>query len=183
MYATNVIHNRPTPADTWHLYNVASTLMQRHDVYTTSPQRRCNVMTLHRRWDDVVWTSCARWDLSLFVMSWPTLLLLAELTKWLIESTKQTVRLLCHQLWMKLVGHIALPSFVRPFVCSSVCHTFWCMLILRTLPARVSKFYVLVPHEKLADPYFFLSGNFVFLELCPFENNQNWVLSARYLKK
>ena len=25
-----------------------------HDVYTTSSQRRCNVMTLHRRWDDVV---------------------------------------------------------------------------------------------------------------------------------
>ena len=27
---------------------------QTHDVYTTSPQRRCNVMTLHRRSDDVV---------------------------------------------------------------------------------------------------------------------------------
>ena len=27
---------------------------QTHDVYTTSSQRRCNVMTLHRRWDDVV---------------------------------------------------------------------------------------------------------------------------------
>ena len=32
-----------------------------HDVYTTSAQRRCNVMTLHRRWGDVVLTSCARW--------------------------------------------------------------------------------------------------------------------------
>ena len=32
-----------------------------HDVYTTSIQRRCNVMTLHRRWGDVVLTSCARW--------------------------------------------------------------------------------------------------------------------------
>ena len=30
-----------------------------HDVYTTSSQRRCNVMTLHRRWGDVVYTSCA----------------------------------------------------------------------------------------------------------------------------
>ena len=28
-----------------------------HDVNTTSPQRRCNVMTLHRRWGDVVLTS------------------------------------------------------------------------------------------------------------------------------
>ena len=30
-----------------------------HDVNITSPQRRCNVMTLHRRWGDVVFTSCA----------------------------------------------------------------------------------------------------------------------------
>ena len=36
-----------------------------HDVYTTSAQRRCNVMTLHRRWGDVVLTSCACWDLGL----------------------------------------------------------------------------------------------------------------------
>ena len=30
-----------------------------YDVNTTSPQRRCNVMTLHRCWGDVVFTSCA----------------------------------------------------------------------------------------------------------------------------
>ena len=35
---------------------------QAHDVNTTSPQRRCNVMTLHRRWIDVLLTSCARWE-------------------------------------------------------------------------------------------------------------------------
>ena len=35
---------------------------QAHDVYTTSAQRRCNVMTLHRRWGDVVLTSCACWE-------------------------------------------------------------------------------------------------------------------------
>ena len=29
--------------------------------YTTSAERRCNVMTLHRRWSDVVLTSCACW--------------------------------------------------------------------------------------------------------------------------
>ena len=74
---------------TWRKYNVASTSMQRHDVASTlrrryiyvmcidveatlylryvhdvnitSPQRRCNVMTLHRRWGDVIFTSCARW--------------------------------------------------------------------------------------------------------------------------
>ena len=32
-----------------------------YDVYTTSHQRRCNVMTLHRRWFDVVSTLRARW--------------------------------------------------------------------------------------------------------------------------
>ena len=32
-----------------------------HDVYTTSARRRCNVMTLHWRWSDVVLTSCACW--------------------------------------------------------------------------------------------------------------------------
>ena len=37
---------------------------QAHDVNITSPQRRCNVMTLHRRWGDVIFTSYARWDLS-----------------------------------------------------------------------------------------------------------------------
>ena len=35
-----------------------------HDVHTTSAQRRCNVMTLHRRWSDVVLTSCACWAAS-----------------------------------------------------------------------------------------------------------------------
>ena len=40
-----------------------------HDVYTTSAQRRCNVMTLHRRWGDVVLTSCARWVMC-FIFRW-----------------------------------------------------------------------------------------------------------------
>ena len=31
------------------------------DVYTTSLQRRCNLMTLHRRWGGIVYTSCAHW--------------------------------------------------------------------------------------------------------------------------
>ena len=43
---------------------------QTHDVYTMSSQRRCNVMTLHRRWDDVVWTSCARWKCLSWWPSW-----------------------------------------------------------------------------------------------------------------
>ena len=35
------------------------TTQRAHDVNITSPQCRCNVMTLHRRWGDVVFTSCA----------------------------------------------------------------------------------------------------------------------------
>ena len=35
---------------------------QAYEVYTTSAQHRCNVMTLHRSWDDVVLTSCACWE-------------------------------------------------------------------------------------------------------------------------
>ena len=34
---------------------------QAHDVRMTSDQRRCKVMTLHRRCYDVILTSCARW--------------------------------------------------------------------------------------------------------------------------
>ena len=39
-----------------HIYEYSQ---RAHDVNTTSPQRRCKVMTLHRRWGDVVFTSCA----------------------------------------------------------------------------------------------------------------------------
>ena len=45
-----------------HLFLNENVSQRAHDVNTTSPQRRCNVMTLHQRWADVVWTSCARWD-------------------------------------------------------------------------------------------------------------------------
>lgn len=37
---------------------------QGHDVYSTSLQRRCNLMTLHRRWYIVASTSCAHWECS-----------------------------------------------------------------------------------------------------------------------
>ena len=44
------------------IYTVLSLSSQRaHDVYTRSAQRRCNVMTLHRRWGNVILTSCACW--------------------------------------------------------------------------------------------------------------------------
>ena len=42
--------------------SVSQWTQQAHDVNITSPQRRCNVMTLHRRWGDVIFTSCARWE-------------------------------------------------------------------------------------------------------------------------
>ena len=45
-----------------HQPEAAMSARQAHDVNTTSPQRRCNVMTLHRRWGDVIFTSCARWE-------------------------------------------------------------------------------------------------------------------------
>ena len=51
------------------------------------------------------------------------------------------------------------------FVCPSVCpfvRLFCACHILRTLQARVLKFYIWVPNEKIADLYFvFLSGMFV----------------------
>ena len=42
--------------------NILNNSQRAHDVYTTSAQRRCNVMTLHRSWGDVVLTSCVRWE-------------------------------------------------------------------------------------------------------------------------
>ena len=42
-----------------HCSQRSTTSQRTHDVNITSPQRRCNVMTLHRRWGDVIFTSCA----------------------------------------------------------------------------------------------------------------------------
>ena len=52
----------------------------------------------------------------------------------------------------------------------------------RTVHARALKFQIGIPHGKITDQYFFLSELSPFLELCPFEKNQNEILSARYLK-
>ena len=72
---------------------------------------------------------------------------------------------------MKLMGHIILP-----FVCPSVClfvKLFCACHILRTLQARVLKFYIGVPNEKITDLYFFfLSGMFV-QSYVPLKKNQN----------
>ena len=45
--------------DTLILYHTCPRSQRAHDVNITSPERRCNVMTLHRRWGDVIFTSCA----------------------------------------------------------------------------------------------------------------------------
>ena len=50
-------------------------------------------------------------------------------------------------------GHIILPSFVHPTVCPFI-KLFCACHILRTLHARVLKFYIWVPNENIADPYF-----------------------------
>ena len=44
-------------------------------------------------------------------------------------------------------------AFVRPSVCPFV--KLFCACHILTLHARVLKFYIWVPNEKIADPYFF----------------------------
>ena len=62
------------------------------------------------------------------------------------------------------------------FVCSSVCpfiKLFCACHILRTLHARVLKFYIWVPSENIADPYFcFFFVGHVCLELCSFKKKK-----------
>ena len=56
-------------------------------------------------------------------------------------------------------------AYYFAFVCPSV-KLFCACHILRTLQARVLKFYIWVPNEKIADPYFF-SCPACLLELVP----------------
>ena len=68
--------------------------------------------------------------------------------------------------WKRWVDHLILPpisneingAYYFAFVCPSVCpfvKLFCACHILRILPARVLKFYIWVPNEKIVDPYFF----------------------------
>ena len=52
------VHNQQIPCPQTGMLKVTQ---RAHDVSITSPQRRCNVM--HRRWGDVIFTSCACWEL------------------------------------------------------------------------------------------------------------------------
>ena len=63
----------------------------------------------------------------------------------------------------KLEGHIASGTFVRAFVCASVCP------LLHSVHARVLKFHIWILHGKIADTYFFPSGLCPFPELRPFQ--------------
>ena len=62
----------------------------------------------------------------------------------------------------KLEGHIASGLFVRPSVRPSVCPSVFPFVTLfdayhnfKTVNATVLKFHIWIPHEKIADTYFF----------------------------
>ena len=52
---------RPWPSSRGRLNERYGSIQRAHDVYAMSHQRRCNVMTLHRRWYDVVSTLRVGW--------------------------------------------------------------------------------------------------------------------------
>ena len=67
--------------------------------------------------------------------------------------------------------------FVRPSVRACfLMHNIW------TVHVRVLKFQIWIPHEKIADTYFFPSGLCPFPELWPFEKHMGEILSVKYLK-
>ena len=68
------------------------------------------------------------------------------------------------------MGHMILPSFVHSTVCPFI-KLFCACHILRNLHAKVLKFYIWVPNEKIADPYF-VSCLACLLELYPFEKKK-----------
>ena len=51
-------------------------------------------------------------------------------------------------------------QLVRPCVCPSICS--------KKIQARVLKFHIWIPRQKIADPFFFLSELSPLAELCPF---------------
>ena len=57
------------------------------------------------------------------------------------------------------------------------CHILW------TVHARVLTFHIWIHHGQIADPYFFLVRVISLSGVMPLWNNQNEILSARYLEK
>ena len=79
----------------------------------------------------------------------------------------------------KLEGHIVLSVCLSVILCVCVCVCACvCLVHVRNL-----KFHVCIPHEKIVDPYFFLSELCPFSELFPFEKTKFKILCARYLEK
>ena len=72
--------------------------------------------------------------------------------------------------------HLSIRLFVRSSSFFCACH------ILRTLHARVLKFYIWVPNEKIADPYF-VSCLACLFKVMPLWKKSELNLWARYLEK
>ena len=110
--------------------NLCRTITQRaHDVNITSPQRRCNVMTLHRRWDNVIFTSwrCIDVEATLYLRHMP-----AGHSVWMwkgaeniMPPTHLSPTSKFFKVFLKL-GHIAFGSFI----CLSVWQTEWVLMWL-----------------------------------------------------
>ena len=64
---------------------------QAHDVNITSPQRRCNVMTLHRRWGDDIFTwRCIDVEATLYLRHVPAGNLQGQILSKLLISEETT---------------------------------------------------------------------------------------------
>ena len=73
-------------------------------------------------------------------------------------------------------------AYYFAFICLFV-KLFCAIHILRTLHARVLKFYIWVHNEKIADQYFFFLVQHVCLELCSFEKKSELNLVSKISRK
>ena len=70
-----------------------------NDDSTTSAQRRCNVMTLHRRWGDVVLTSYVCWEISAFAVR--------KQNHWILQNVSMEIKCpaatlhMCRMMWIR----------------------------------------------------------------------------------
>ena len=71
--ASDLIYTVFSDRSIWKLRANAVLSQRAHDGYATSAQRRCNIITLHRRWGDVLITSCACYDKYQHLVSEPSL--------------------------------------------------------------------------------------------------------------
>ena len=71
---------------------------------------------------------------------------------------------------------LELCTFENIWTKSDACHILW------TVPARVLKFHIWIPHGKIADPYFFLVQVISLSGVMPLWKKLNEILSARSLE-